>query len=120
MKKGRAGQVVSALVDTGAAGPDPVVVAAVRTVLLTHTSSIGCRESTVARHTLPRSERSVAVLGGWVRVKDARLGGRVVNSSPEHADVAALAAATGLPEKVVLAAAVAAATATHAPPDGTG
>ena len=58
---------------------------------------------------LDRREDTVDVLGRAVRVKRALLDGEVVNSSPEWEDVAAAAAALGLPAKVVLAHAVAAA-----------
>lgn len=102
MKKGRPGHVVAALADE--AHRD-----AVRTVLLTTCSTIGCRETTVTKSALARSERVVDVAGGQVRVKDAWLDGRLVNTSVEHADVAALAAAGGRSEKEVLAAAQAAA-----------
>ena len=102
MKKGRPAHVLSVLCPLQAA-------AAVRRTVLTQTSTIGLREREVARTVLDRSEDVVDVLGHRVRVKRALLDGEVVNSSPEWEDVAAAALALGLPAKVVLAAAVAAA-----------
>ena len=102
MKKGRPGHVLAALVPAAAA---PVV----RRLVLTQTSTIGLRERPVARTVLERREDTVLVLGRPVRVKRALLDGEVVNSSPEWEDVAAAAEALGLPAKLVLARAVAAA-----------
>ncbi len=102
MKKGRPAVEVSALTA-------PSTVDAVRGVLFRETSTIGVREHAVAKHVLDRAVVTVAVAGGDVRVKVARLGGRVVNAVPEFEDVAALAAREGRPVKDVLAAANAAA-----------
>ena len=77
-------------------------------------SSIGLREQGVAKTALERTEDVVDVLGQPVRVKRALLDAEVVNSSPEREDVAAAAGVLGLPAKLVLARAIAAATA----PDG--
>jgi len=102
MKKGRPAVTVAAL-----AGPDEL--AAVRRVLLTGTSTIGVRETAVTRTVLDRIEEVVEVGGRQVRVKVATLEGTVVNVMPEFEDVAAAAAALGVPLKQVLAAGHAAA-----------
>jgi pyridinium-3,5-bisthiocarboxylic acid mononucleotide nickel chelatase len=102
MKKGRPAHTVTALATTETA-------AAVRAVLITQTSTIGLRESPVTKHALDRSWISTVVAGQVVRVKLARVDGRVRNVSPEYDDVAAAAVATGLPAKEILARAAAAA-----------
>jgi uncharacterized protein (DUF111 family) len=63
----------------------------------------------VGKRALDRSWVTVAVSGHDVRIKVARLDGRVVNAVPEYDDVAAAAAALGRPAKAVLAIANAAA-----------
>ncbi len=102
MKKGRPAHVLSVLAPPGAA-------AALRRRVLTHTSTIGLREHAVVRTVLDRRVDTVEVDGQRVRVKRAFLDGELVNSSPEWEDVAAAADALGLPAKLVLARAVAAA-----------
>ncbi|MDH2416972.1 nickel pincer cofactor biosynthesis protein LarC [Nocardioides sp. CER19] len=99
MKKGRPAHTVSVL-----ASPDRAD--ALARVLLTRTSTIGLRRHALDKLPLPRKSVEVDVLGSSVRVKVAWLDGAVVNASPEYDDVARVAAATGLPEKAVLAAAV--------------
>ncbi|HXF98573.1 MAG TPA: nickel pincer cofactor biosynthesis protein LarC [Gaiellaceae bacterium] len=102
MKKGRPGIVLAALARPGAE-------AEVARALLTETTALGVRVSRLRRYELEREERTVQVAGGTVRVKVARLDGRVVNVAPEHDDCAALAAATGRAVKSVWAEALAAA-----------
>jgi uncharacterized protein (TIGR00299 family) protein len=102
MKKGRPGIVLSAL----ARPPDE---AAVATAILEETSALGVRVQRLRRYELEREEQTVDLEGGTVRVKIARLDGRVVNVAPEHDDCAALARATGRSVKSVWAAALAAA-----------
>jgi hypothetical protein len=96
MKKGRPAHVVSALVAADAA-------AAVRHVLVTETSTIGVRQTGVTKHALERSWLTVDIDGEQVRVKLAHDGGQRTNLAPEFEDVAAAAAALGLPPKDVLA-----------------
>ncbi|MGY1814929.1 nickel pincer cofactor biosynthesis protein LarC [Blastococcus sp. SYSU D00820] len=97
MKKGRPAHVVSALVD-------PAGLAAVRGTLLRETTTLGVRETVVARHTLTRAFRTVDLDGQPVAVK---LGlahdGRVVNAMPEWEDVVRAATALDRPVKLVLA-----------------
>jgi pyridinium-3,5-bisthiocarboxylic acid mononucleotide nickel chelatase len=101
MKKGRPAHTLSALVRPDRAD-------AVRLEIFRQTSTIGLRESTVAKTSLERRTRTVHVLGHEVRVKLALHEGRVVNAQPEYDDVAGVAAGTGRPVKDVLADAVAA------------
>ncbi|MDQ1748677.1 MAG: pyridinium-3,5-bisthiocarboxylic acid mononucleotide nickel chelatase [Frankiaceae bacterium] len=100
MKKGRAAHMVSVLVA-------PRLADAAARVLFTESTTIGVRTTRVGKRALDRDWVTVAVGGHDVRVKVARLDGRVVNAVPEYDDVAAAAAASGRPVKVVLAAAAA-------------
>jgi hypothetical protein len=77
--------------------------------VFTETTTIGLREHGVAKHTLDRAVSTVDLDGHPVRVKTAYLAGEPVNTSVEYEDVAAAAAALGLPVKTVLARAAAAA-----------
>jgi uncharacterized protein (DUF111 family) len=106
MKKGRPAHTLSVLCT-------PARLAAVQDVVLTATSTIGLRRSPVVKLALDRTGHRVAVLGGEVGVKVARLAGRVVNVSVEFDDAAALARERGLPVKEVLRAATAAAERAH-------
>ena len=81
-----------------------------RRVVLEHTTTFGVREHSVARVALDRSWETVAVRGHDVRIKLSHTAdGRVVHATPEFEDVRAAAAAAGIPERVVLAEANAAA-----------
>lgn len=102
MKKGRPAHTVSVLAD-------PHLRDVLLGLLVTESSTIGVRESTVTKTALVREQATVEVAGHPVGVKLARHGGRVVNVQPEYDDVARVAAATALPLKVVLARAAAAA-----------
>lgn len=101
MKKGRPGHTLCVLVDSDLAER-------VRAVMYTETTTIGIRETAVAKHALRRDEHAVTVDGERIRIKTATLDGVIVNAQPEYDDVAAAAAATGRPAKQVMAAAVAA------------
>ncbi|WP_100502031.1 nickel pincer cofactor biosynthesis protein LarC [Geodermatophilus chilensis] len=97
MKKGRPAHVLTALAEAGPA-------AAVRTVLLRETTTLGVRETLVRRHTLARGFRTVDVDGQPVAVKlGFTADGRVVNAMPEWEDVTRAAAVLGRPVKHVLA-----------------
>ena len=102
MKKGRPAHTLSVLVAADRAD-------VVRREVYRQTSTIGLRETRVAKHELDRSMASIVVDGQEVAVKVARLDGEVVNVQPEFEDVAAAARALGRPVKVVMAEAVAAA-----------
>ena len=97
MKKGRPAHVVSALAE-------PAAVPALRAVLFRETTTLGIRESVVARSVLERRFESVDVDGHPVAVK-LGLGpdGGVVNAMPEWEDVVRAAAALDRPVKAVLA-----------------
>jgi uncharacterized protein (TIGR00299 family) protein len=88
-KKGRPAYLVTALCRPGDDGP---VVAR----LLAETGSLGARRHHVRRLALPRREAEVTVGGHRIRVK---IGPH--RAKPERDDVAAAAAATGLPARVV-------------------
>jgi uncharacterized protein (TIGR00299 family) protein len=102
MKKGRPAHTVGALVSSASAS-------AVRQVLLTETTTIGVRASTVTKHALERSWLTVDIDGQEIRVKLAHQGDRRTNLAPEFDDVAAAARALDLPAKDVLARATSAA-----------
>jgi uncharacterized protein (TIGR00299 family) protein len=106
MKKGRPAHTLSVLCR-------PAVQAAVQSVVVSATSTIGLRVQPVQKVALARVQGSVEVLGGRVGVKVARSGGQVVNVSVEFEDVAALARSVQLPVKEVLRAATAAAHRDH-------
>ena len=107
MKKGRPAHTFRVLV-----APDRAV--EVRATVFRETTTIGIRESPVARHALPRETTSVTVGGLEVSVKLARLDGVVVTAQPEYDDVVRAARALGRPVREVLAEAGAAARAlTH-------
>jgi uncharacterized protein (TIGR00299 family) protein len=95
MKKGRPAHTLSVLCASKDADR-------LRHKVFEQTSTIGLRETTVAKHALERTESTVDVDGQPVRVKTAWLDGRAVNANPEWVDVAAAAEALGRPAKVVL------------------
>jgi uncharacterized protein (DUF111 family) len=102
MKKGRPGMVFSALAR-------PEHEAAVAQAILEETTALGVRVGRLQRYELEREQQTVEVDARPVRIKVARLDGRIVNVAPEHDDCAAVAGETGAPVKSVWAAAVAAA-----------
>jgi uncharacterized protein (TIGR00299 family) protein len=100
MKKGRPGMLLGALVE-------PARRSAVTEALLTETTTLGVRVHAVERQELERELVPVATAHGTVRVKLARLAGRVVGAQPEYDDCLARARERGVPVKEVMAAAVA-------------
>jgi uncharacterized protein (TIGR00299 family) protein len=96
MKKGRPAHTLSVLTAAELAG-------AVRREVFRHTSTIGVREQTFAKHALDRSFTEVDLDGHRVSVKLAHLDGELVNIQPEYEDVSAAARALGRPVKDVLA-----------------
>ena len=102
MKKGRHGTVVTALVEPG--DRDAVV-----DLLLRHTTTLGVRWHEVHRSALERVWREVTVLGEPVRVKIGERDGRVLTVTPELEDCRDLALRQGVPLRVVLRSAEAAA-----------
>jgi pyridinium-3,5-bisthiocarboxylic acid mononucleotide nickel chelatase len=101
MKKGRPGLLLSALCT-------PAQREAVARLFLVETSTLGVRFSEVTRRALERELVEVETVHGKVRVKVARLDGRVVQAQPEYDDCAALARSRGVPLKEVQSEAVAA------------
>lgn len=104
MKKGRPAHTLRVLAPQERAD-------ALRERIFQETSTIGVRESPVRKTALERTWVEVAVLDGSAPVKVAHRDGQIVQATPEFEDVAALAAALGLPVRTVLEAAVAAAVA---------
>ncbi len=102
MKKGRPAHTLSVLVATER-------VDAVRREVYRHTPTIGLRVQRVDKHALDREMTAVELHGHPVAVKVARLDGEVLNVQPEFEDVARAAAALGVPVKVLMAEAIAAA-----------
>ncbi|HWC35600.1 MAG TPA: nickel pincer cofactor biosynthesis protein LarC [Mycobacteriales bacterium] len=100
MKKGRPAHTVSALTPAESLG-------AVQGAMFTHTSTIGLRWNPVGKHALARETITVEVQGQQVRVKVAFAEGKPVSATPEFDDIAAAAAALGVPTKHMLEAAVA-------------
>lgn len=97
MKKGRPAHTLCAIVS-------PERAAAVRAVIFTHTTTIGLRETTIAKHALEREFKRVSVGGVEISVKLALLpDGSVINAMPEFDEVARAARITQRPVKNVLA-----------------
>lgn len=95
MRKGRPGNVVTALV----AGES---IDATTRALFTHSTTLGVRLRSVARRALPRDEVVVHVEGFEVRVKRGLLDGELVTIQTEYADAAAAAERLGVPVRTVL------------------
>lgn len=84
MKKGRAAQLLTALVA-------PEQAESLRRVWWRHSSTLGLREHPQTRWVLPRRGRQLATPLGPVRLKQAQLPDGRWRSKPEHDDLAALA-----------------------------
>jgi hypothetical protein len=95
MRKGRPGNVVTALV------AEDAVDAATR-ALFAHSTTLGVRLRPVVRTALPRDEVVVRVDGCDVRVKRGLLDGEPVTVQTEYADAAAVAERLGVPVRTVL------------------
>jgi pyridinium-3,5-bisthiocarboxylic acid mononucleotide nickel chelatase len=102
MKHGRPGFIISAIARRDRER-------AVAEAMLRETSTIGVRLIHLDRIETVHDTRSVDIDGVAVRIKVARLDGRVVNVAPEHADCAEAARITGAPLKTMWARAMAAA-----------
>ncbi|MCU1603108.1 MAG: uncharacterized protein JWO22_3817 [Frankiales bacterium] len=96
MKKGRPAHTLSVLCRAEDADR-------LRSKVFRETSTIGVRQSLVAKHALERTEVGVHVDGHGIRVKTAWLEGVPVNANPEWVDVVAASEALGRPAKQVLA-----------------
>ena len=84
MKKGRAAQLLTALLQPEQAGP-------MRAVWWQHSTSLGVREQLQTRWVLPRRSLELATPLGPVRLKQALLPDGRWRSKPEHDDLVALA-----------------------------
>jgi hypothetical protein len=102
MKKGRPAFTVHALCH-------PQSVAGVRTTLSNETGTLGVRGGVTQRWPQARHERSVTIDGHVVRVKVADAAGSAGRLKVEFDDAAAAARALGVPVRVVIERAVAAA-----------
>lgn len=89
MKKSRPAVVLSVLCQ-------PALVNVLKTILFTHSTSLGIRESQVKKHMLQRSEITVETDLGPVRVKQSYFNGKLVRSKPEAEDCKKLAREHGL------------------------
>lgn len=102
MKKGRPGQVLTVLCH-------PEHADSLRELILTHTSTLGVRETRVSRTALARGWVTVAVAGQPVRIKIGYDATGIRQVNPEFADVTTAARQAGTAERDVLDAARAAA-----------
>lgn len=89
MKKNRPGTLVEVLCAAETA-------ASLRDVLLVQTTTLGVRETLVARYSLPREIQTVKTRFGEIRVKVARLPDGSSKGSPEHDDCVARAEENGV------------------------
>ena len=96
MKKGRPGELLHVL------APADLVDALTR-IIFQETTTIGIRRYPVARITLDREFVEVETEYGSVKIKVSRMGGDVVNFSPEYEDCARIAREKGVPLKRVQA-----------------
>lgn len=104
MKKGRPAHTLSVLAAPERAGD-------LRERVFELVPTLGVREHPVSKDVLARGWQAVAVGSHEVRIKVGLRSGRIITATPEFADVAAVAEATGRPVREVLAAAGAAAVA---------
>lgn len=99
MKKSRPGTILTVLARTEDAQR-------LAQIIFEETTTIGLRMRQELRHTLEREHLPVRTQWGTVRIKVARLNGRVTNFAPEYEDCREIAADHGVPLKQVLAEAV--------------
>lgn len=113
MKKNRPGVMLSVIAKPEDQGT-------MRNLILTETSSLGVREQSVKRSTLPRDCIRVQTQFGETVVKVSHLPGGAHKYAPEFEDCRALARKAGVPLREVYVAAEAAARAAHEGPRGHG
>ena len=94
MKKNRPGTLLTVLTT-------PEQRAELTDIVFRETTTIGVRYHEVMRERLAREIVTVDTPLGTIRFKEARLGGRVVNSTPEFEDCLRIASKTGVPLKDV-------------------
>src|SRR6516165_44252 len=95
MKKNRPGTLLTVLCKTAEE-------AKFQQLIFAETTTLGMRSYTVQRRVLPRGWEKVATIYGEVRMKVARVDGRVVQASPEYEDCRKLAEAQGVPLQRVM------------------
>ena len=95
MKKGRPAHVLTALCR-------PDLAETVQQLIFAHTTTLGVRRSPVSRTALSRAWSRVEVDGRPVAIKIGYDAGGIRQVNPEFADIAAVAADGGLPEREVL------------------
>ena len=95
MKKGRPAHTLHVLCA-------PHLAEALTGTVFAHTSTFGVRRSDWTKTALARMWVPVTAAGGTVRIKVAHRDGLIVQATPEFADVAVQAAASGRPEPEVL------------------
>ena len=96
MKKNRPGQLVTVLCDSARE-------ALLTELLFRETTTLGVRRTMATRQTLRRESVTIDTSFGAIRVKVARMDGRVLNVAPEYDDCRAAATEKGVPLKQVLA-----------------
>ena len=101
-KKNRPGVLLSVLCHPQAAQE-------LSSIIFAQTTTLGIRQNTLERLCLERETVKVDTRYGQVRIKVAKLGGRIMNLSPEYEDCHRFALETGKPLKEVYEAARAAA-----------
>jgi hypothetical protein len=94
MKKNRPGVVLSVLAPEERAQ-------ALLAILLTETTTLGVRLRDMPRCCLERATRTVDTPCGQIRVKEARLGDRILHGSPEYEDCRRAATEHGVPIALV-------------------
>jgi len=95
MRKGRPGQVLTALVE-------PARLDVVCRLIFTETTTLGLRVHDVRRLALHRDEIKVTVAGRPIAVKRGRLGSQVVTVQPEYDEARSVAEQAGVPLVEVL------------------
>jgi uncharacterized protein (DUF111 family) len=110
MKHGRLAVTLSALVAEADAGR-------VKETFFRTTTTLGVRHYPVSRSVLDRELGRVDIRGETVRIKRGRLGGKVITSMPEHADLEALAQRTGATVRELWSEAVQASTVSFPEPE---
>ncbi|TAL15885.1 DUF111 family protein [bacterium] len=100
MKKGRPAFLLGALCRPGEAD-------SVRRTIFLNSSALGVRETKTRRTALERFYETAKTPWGEVRVKVAKLEGKIVNRAPEFEDAARLSREAGVPVKEIMAFALA-------------
>jgi pyridinium-3,5-bisthiocarboxylic acid mononucleotide nickel chelatase len=96
MKKGRPAHTLTVLAH-------PHHAESLREIIFIETSTIGIREATVRKFSLPRGWVDVSIEpDGTIPIKIAHRGGSIVQATPEFEHVAALAEDQGRPERIIL------------------